>query len=83
MYANVYTNSVAKAEEEKAIDLLCRLYEYYFEHPEEMPALYVGNIPREGVGRCVCDYIAGMTDRYAIETYRELFIPKVWRKPTV
>lgn len=83
MYANVYTNSVAKAEEEKAVDLLCRLYEYYFEHPEEMPALYVGNIPRDGVGRCVCDFIAGMTDRYAIETYRELFIPKVWRKPTV
>lgn len=83
MYANVYTNSVAKAEEEKAVDLLCRLYEYYFTHPEEMPKLYVRNIERDGVGRCVCDFIAGMTDRYAIETYRELFIPKVWRKPTV
>jgi len=83
MYANVYTNPVAKAEEEKAIELLGRLYEYYTAHPEEMPLLYVNNLERDGVGRCVCDYISGMTDRYAIETYRELFIPKVWRKPSV
>lgn len=83
MYANVYTNSVAKAEEEKAMDLLCRLYEYYLGHTEAMPALYYNNIKRDGADRCVCDFIAGMTDRYAIELYRELFIPKVWRKPTV
>ncbi len=83
MYERVYTNSVAKAEEEKAVELLCRLYEYYIENPNEMPALYVQNIKRDGVGRCVCDYISGMTDRYAIDIYRELFIPKVWRKTTV
>jgi dGTPase len=65
------------------MSLLERLYEYYLAHPEEMPGLYVGNIERDGVARCVCDYISGMSDRYAIETYRELFIPKVWRKPTV
>ena len=83
MHENVYTNPVAKAEEDKAMALLERLYEYYLAHPEEMPGLYVGNIERDGVARCVCDYISGMSDRYAIETYRELFIPKVWRKPTV
>ncbi len=83
MYERVYKNSVAKAEESKAIDLLSRLYEYYVASPEEMPALYVENIRTDGVERCVCDFISGMTDRYAIETYRELFIPKVWRKTTV
>ncbi len=79
MYANVYTNSVAKAEDGKAQDLLCRLYEYYRERPEEMPQLYYRNIERDGRDRCVCDFIAGMTDRYAIETYQRLFIPKPWR----
>ena len=83
MYERVYKNPVAKAEEGKAIDLLARLYEYYVASPEEMPSLYVENIKTDGVERCVCDYISGMSDRYAIEAYRELFIPKVWRKPTV
>ena len=49
------------------------------EHPEEMPALYQSNIERDGLGRCVCDYISGMTDRYAIARYEQIFIPKVWR----
>ena len=83
MYEHVYTSPVAKAEEEKAVELLCRLYDYYIEHPEKMPKLYVANVPRDGVARSVCDFISGMTDRYAIELYRELFIPKVWRKPTI
>lgn len=83
MYERVYTSPIAKAEEEKAVELLCRLYDHFIEHPEKMPTLYVNNIPRDGVARSVCDFIAGMTDRYAIELYRELFIPKVWRKPTV
>ena len=83
MYATVYTNSVAKAEEEKAMELLCRLYDYYLERPEEMPKFYAERVEADGAARCVCDYISGMSDRYAIETYRELFIPKVWRKPTV
>ena len=82
MYAHVYTNSAAKTEEARAKDLLCRLYEYYVLHPEEMPPLYVRNLPRDGVERCVCDFISGMTDRYAIETFRDLFIPKAWKGPT-
>ena len=83
MYERVYTSPIAKAEEEKAVELLCRLYEYYIAHPEKMPKLYFANIHKDGIERSVCDFIAGMTDRYAIELYRELFIPKVWRKPTV
>ena len=76
---HIYTNSAAKTEEGKAKELLISLYEYFVEHPEEMPALYLRILEREGVGRAVCDYIAGMTDRYAVDLYRRLFIPDVWK----
>ncbi len=78
LFAHVYTDSVAKGEEARAKQMLGQLFEYFTRHPEEMPALYRANIDAEGVGRCVCDFISGMTDRYAIETYRRLFIPRVW-----
>ncbi len=76
---HVYTNSLAKAEEEKAKELLISLYRYYQAHPDEMPALYRRILEREGVDRAVCDFVAGMTDRYAVDLYRKLFIPEVWR----
>lgn len=79
MFANVYTNPKAKGEDDKAKELIYRLFEYYVEHPWEMPKLYFDNVKDEPVERCVCDYIAAMTDRYAIERYNELFIPEVWR----
>ena len=80
LFERVYINSEAKAEESKAKELLARLYEYYFTHPEKMPEFYVSNAEREGVGRAVCDYIASMTDRYAIDKYTELFIPEAWQR---
>ena len=79
MSKNVYRNSPAKREDRKAQMLLIRLFEYFRENPEKMPPLFVKNIARDGIGRCVCDYISGMTDRYAIERYEELFVPRVWR----
>lgn len=79
LFENVYTSKIAKAEEEKAIDMLIVLYEHFLKHPEKMPAVYRNNIDRDGLRRCVCDYLAGMTDRYAIDTYRDLFIPTGWK----
>lgn len=79
MFAHVYTNQRAKSEDDKAKELIYRLFEYYVAHPWEMPKLYFDNVKDEPVERCVCDYIAAMTDRYAIERYNELFIPEVWR----
>ena len=75
----MYTNPIAKSEDNKAQELLVRLFEYYVKHPQKMPELYYKNTESEPVERCVCDFISGMTDRYAIEQYKELFIPKVWR----
>ncbi|MBO5415834.1 MAG: deoxyguanosinetriphosphate triphosphohydrolase [Clostridia bacterium] len=79
LFERVYRNPVAKSEEGKAKELLMRLYEYYVLHSDKMPKLYRDNCEAEGVERCACDFVAGMTDRYAIEVYSDLYIPKVWR----
>lgn len=79
LFENVYTNPIAKSEDNKAQELLARLFEYYVKHPDKMPALYFKNTLEEPVERCVCDFIASMTDRFAINRYSELFIPEVWR----
>ncbi len=80
LFETVYIDSEAKAEESKAKELLARLYDYFYKKPEEMPEFFYKNSEKEGVGRAVCDYISSMTDRYAIDKYNELFIPKAWQK---
>ena len=47
--------------------------------PEKMPAFYYERCRSEGIERTVCDFVSGMTDRYVIELYKELYIPKVWK----
>ena len=79
LFETVYLNPLAKSEETKAKEMLAFLFEYFVKHPDKMPELYNRNIREETVERCVCDYISGMTDRYAIDLYSELFIPRVWR----
>ena len=79
LFEHVYTNPLAKSEDKKAQELLASLFEYYVRHPEEMPDLYYRNTKTEPIERCVCDFVGGMTDRYAIDRYTELFIPQVWR----
>ena len=79
MFARVYTNPVAKGEETKAKDMLCRLFEYYMRRPEKLPADFLPQLDFDGMERIVCDYIAGMTDRYAVYKYSELFIPATWQ----
>ena len=81
MFERVYVNPEAKSEEGKAILLVQRLYEYYCEHIDELPVELIarakeGKDPMEVV---VCDYIASMTDRYAMALYEDLFIPKSWQ----
>ena len=78
MFERVYRNPVAKGEEAKARGMLKRLYEYYFTHPEALPADFQPQMSLEGMERTVCDYIAGMTDKYAVDKYTELFIPMGW-----
>ena len=80
LFASVYTNPEAKAEDGKAKGLLSALFAHFVKNPDQMPVFYYARTAEESVERCVCDFIAGMTDRYAIETYKERFIPRVWSK---
>lgn len=79
MFARVYTNPVAKGEESKAKDIIRRLYEYYSKNPMKLPADFIPQLDFDGMDRIVCDYIAGMTDRYAVYKFSELFIPATWQ----
>ena len=78
MFERVYRNPVAKGEETKAKDMLKRLYEYYYAHPEAIPEDFQPQLSFDGMERTICDYIAGMTDHYAVDKYMELFIPMGW-----
>ena len=78
MFERVYRNPVAKGEETKAREMLKRLYEYYYTHPEALPEDFQPQMSLEGMERTVCDYIAGMTDNYAVDKYTEIFIPTGW-----
>ena len=79
MFENVYRNPIAKGEETKAKDMLCRMFEYYYTHPEAMPEDFQPQLSFEGLERTVCDYIAGMTDNYAVDKYTEIFVPLGWQ----
>ena len=78
MFQSVYFNSLAKGEEGKAEDMICLLFEYYMKHADKLPPEYQDILVREGAERAVLDYIAGMTDTYAVEQFSDLFIPKGW-----
>lgn len=80
MFEHVYMNPMAKGEEDRAKDLLSRLFYYYMKYTERLPQRYQvmmdTGIKKE---RVVCDYIAGMTDQYAIAKFEEFFMPKAWQ----
>jgi dGTPase len=78
MFKNVYLAGPAKTEDEKAQGVLWELLQYFEEHPDRMPAEHQKIAERDGTKRAVADYIAGMTDRYALDTYTSLFIPSAW-----
>ncbi len=79
MFEHVYLNPAAKKEENKAREVVKYLYEYFCKHPEKMPTERVKDY--ESMGNiAVKDYIAGMSDRYALSRYEELLIPTFWQK---
>lgn len=82
MFTNVYTNPVAKSEEIKASKMLKEMYYYFNEHFEEIPETFrkISLERNESRERIVCDYIAGMSDQYAISIFKKIFIPVSWSK---
>ncbi len=79
LFENVYLGGDAKKEEPKAHALVVALFDHYLDNPEELPA---DQAPLREVDlpQAVTDHIAGMTDRYAIRTFEELFVPRTWRQ---
>ena len=80
MFDNVYNNENARAEEVKAHRMIEGLFEYYMDNIDSMPEKFIRMISEgEDKDRVVCDYIAGMTDQYAIDKFNEYFMPKAWK----
>ena len=79
MFANLYTNPIAKSEEVKAEAMVEQLYHYYMEHLDILPEKHIRMLENgEEKSIVVCDYIAGMTDQYAIMKFEEFYIPVAW-----
>lgn len=78
MFEHVYRNPVAKGEESKARRIIQELYRYYIAHPEKLPEDFQPQLDLEGMPRVVCDYVAGMTDKYAVYKFEEIFVPTAW-----
>lgn len=81
LFENVYYNKIAKSEEDKTMFIVEKIFEYYTKHFEALPEFYLeiynnNDFSKEDV---IKDYIAGMTDRYAMNVFGELYIPKPWR----
>ena len=76
LFDRVYLRSEAAAEQAKAVALLRALFAHYLDHPEDVPPEYRA-APGDAATQ-VADYIAGMTDRYALRTYERIFLPQGW-----
>lgn len=72
---NVYIGSEAKLEEEKAKSIIRQLYKHFTDNPKCVP----DGVDTDDIHRRVCDYIAGMSDRFAIHIYKELYVPRSWQ----
>jgi dGTPase len=76
LFEHVYLRDEARSEQDKAIALVRTLFAYFLDHPQAVPAEYhraPGDLPTR-----IADYIAGMTDRYALRMYEEIFLPQGW-----
>jgi len=76
LFDAVYENTIATAEFRKATDILSGLWEKVRERPAEF--LDPRTLENEGLDAAARDFLAGMTDRYAVRLFEQLFIPKPW-----
>ncbi len=78
MFERVYFNPVAKAEEAKVLGILSGIFEHYVKHPEKLPEDYISIAQEDGIMTGVCDYVSGMSDKYAVDAYTDIYIPAAW-----
>ena len=80
LFENVYLDEWRKQEEQRCDHVVNGLFDHYVAHPEQLPGEYLEILYLEGAERAICDFIAGMTDRYAICLYQSIFIPKAFNR---
>jgi len=78
LFERVYNSDILEAETKKAKNILFSLYEYFMKNKDRMPEEYVQMLSSNSADRVICDYIAGMTDRYAINLFNAVFVPKAY-----
>lgn len=74
LFDKVYFTENAREQEEKAAGVISKLYQYYFDHPDELPT----ELLHPDLHVAVCDFISCMTDRYVLTLYNRLFVPQTW-----
>lgn len=79
LFENVYIDSIAKREEKKAQNIIKELYHYFCDNLSDLPEEFKEKLKKEDKERIICDYIAGMTDHYAINKFYDLFFPAPWK----
>ena len=79
LFDNIYVTSAAKEEDPKAKAMVATLFEHFVEHRDEIPPERL-RVAQGDVVTASIDYVAGMTDRYALSQYEEIFVPKNWRR---
>ncbi|MBQ7624952.1 MAG: deoxyguanosinetriphosphate triphosphohydrolase [Clostridia bacterium] len=80
LFNAVYKNPVAKSEEIKGVDILKFLYTYYVKDLDRLPPDFRAQLDLFGAETVVCDYISGMTDRYAVKVFESITVPKSWSR---
>ena len=78
LFQTVYVGSPAKQEADRIKNVMACLYRHYLEHPEQLPNEFRVGLDKGSVERAVCDYVSGMTDRYALKAFETLFVPRLW-----
>ena len=79
IYKSVYSNMRAKSEETKVFGIINGLFSYYSDNPDKLPQDYRHVAAKESMWRAVSDFVSGMTDKYSIYIYGELYIPEAWQ----
>ena len=79
MFETIYVHPTIKGEEHKAEAMIQALYRHFMAHPELLPDRFVAVARKWDTERAVCDYISGMSDRYAVTVYSDLFLPRAWQ----
>ena len=80
MFEYVYNTRTCKSEDEKVAGMIRYMFEDFVKHPEKIPEEFRPTAEKDGIERAACDYIAGMTDTYAVSVFENMYIPKAWQK---